>query len=64
MSSKASVKVAKALYDRAREVAEKGGYSSVEEFIEHVLERELAKFEDSNSREEIEKKLKGLGYLE
>jgi len=64
MASKTSVKLDKALCDRAREIAEKGGYSSMEEFIQHVLERELAKFDESSSREEIEKKLKGLGYLE
>ena len=64
MGSKTSVKLDKALCDRAREIAEKGGYSSMEEFIQHVLERELAKFDESSSREEIEKKLKGLGYLE
>ena len=40
------------------------GYSGPEEFIEHVLERELAKLEDTQSDEEIVKKLKGLGYLE
>jgi hypothetical protein len=39
------------------------GYSSVEEFIVHVLEKEVARFEDSDSEEEIKKKLKGLGYL-
>ena len=64
LSSKTSVKLDKALCDRARSVAEKGGYSSLEEFVGHVLERELAKLDESASREEIEKKLKGLGYLE
>jgi Arc/MetJ-type ribon-helix-helix transcriptional regulator len=64
MASKTSVKLDKSLCDRAREIAEKGGYSSMEEFIQHVLERELAKFDEATTREEIEKKLKGLGYLE
>jgi hypothetical protein len=64
LSSKTSVKLNKALCDRARTVAANAGYSSLEEFIEHVLERETAKLDESASREEVEKKLKGLGYLE
>ena len=40
------------------------GYSSPQEFVEHVLEKELAKLEEAESDEEILNKLKGLGYLE
>ena len=40
------------------------GYSTPEEFVEHVLERELAKLEDAGSDEEIVKKLQGLGYID
>jgi hypothetical protein len=39
------------------------GYSSAEEFIVHVLEKEIAKFEGADSEEEIKKRLKGLGYI-
>lgn len=64
MPSKTSVKLNKTLCQRAARVAEKAGYSSVEEFMEHVLEKELAHFEEADSKEEVIKKLKGLGYLE
>jgi hypothetical protein len=64
MSSKTTVKLNKALCQRAARVAEHAGYSSVEEFLEHVLEKEMANFEESDSKEEVVKKLKGLGYLE
>ncbi|MDQ6758263.1 MAG: hypothetical protein M3Z32_00180 [Acidobacteriota bacterium] len=64
LSSKASIKLNKALCDRARLHAEKAGYSSLDEFVEHVLERELAKVEESSTRDDVENKLKGLGYLE
>ena len=40
------------------------GYSSPQEFVEHVLEKELAKFEEADSDEEILNKLKGLGYID
>ncbi len=40
------------------------GYSSPQEFVEHVLEKELAKLEEAQTDEEVLNKLKGLGYLE
>ena len=51
------------LLDRVKKVAEVAGYASHEEFITHVIERELAQFEDAGSDEEIVEKLKGLGYI-
>ena len=39
------------------------GYSSVEEFITHALEKEIAQLEGTESEQELKKKLKGLGYL-
>ncbi|MBE3130685.1 MAG: hypothetical protein IMZ54_08195, partial [Acidobacteria bacterium] len=56
-------KIDKALLDKIRKYAEMSGYSSVEEFITHCLEKEVAKIEDADSEEEIKKKLKGLGYI-
>jgi hypothetical protein len=57
------IKLDKALVTRAKRYADLAGYSSVEEFIAHVIEKELAKLEGSDSEEEIKKKLKGLGYI-
>ena len=51
------------LLDRIKKVAEVAGYASHEEFIVHVLEKELAQFEDAGSDEDIVEKLKGLGYI-
>ena len=59
-----SVKVNKDLWDRIKKCADASGYSSPEEFVQHVLEREVARLEDTQSDEEIARKLKGLGYLE
>jgi metal-responsive CopG/Arc/MetJ family transcriptional regulator len=59
----AKVKIDKALLDKITKYAEMSGYSSVEEFITHCLEKEVAKIEDADSEEEIKKKLKGLGYI-
>lgn len=59
----AKVKIDKVLFDKIKKYAEMSGYSSVEEFITHCLEKEVAKIEEADSEEEIKKKLKGLGYL-
>ncbi len=64
MGSKTTVKLSKSLCDRARMLVEKAGYSSLEEFIEHAMEKDLAGLEEADSKEDLIKKLKGLGYLE
>jgi len=61
---KPTIKLNKNLWTRVKRVADAGGYSSPEEFVIHVLEKEIAKLEDAESDEEITRKLKGLGYLE
>ena len=57
------IKLDKELLARVRRYSDIAGYSSVEEFISHALEKELAKLEGAESREEIEKRLRGLGYI-
>jgi metal-responsive CopG/Arc/MetJ family transcriptional regulator len=61
---RATIKVNQNLWERIQRCARAAGYSSPQEFVEHVLEKELARLEDAESDEEIVKKLKGLGYLE
>ncbi len=63
MLSKTSIKLNKSLCQRAAQCAHKAGYSSLEELVEHLLEKELARSETADSKEDVEKKLKGLGYL-
>ncbi len=57
------IKLDPGLLDRIKRVAEVAGYASHEEFITHVLEKELAQFEDAKSDADIVEKLKGLGYI-
>ena len=63
MRNTVTVKLSKPLCDRARALVERAGYSSLEEFIEHSMERDLATLEDTESKEDLIKKLNGLGYL-
>jgi len=60
---KAKVKLDKDLLEKVKKFAQLSGYSSAEEFVSHCLEKEIAKLEESDSEEEIKKKLKGLGYI-
>jgi len=58
------VKLDKELYQRLRRAAEAAGYSSADEFIRHALEKAAAAIEETDSEEEVKKRLQGLGYLD
>jgi metal-responsive CopG/Arc/MetJ family transcriptional regulator len=60
----AKIKIDKALYERLVQVAERAGYSSAEEFIQHLLEKAVSDVEQAATDEEVEKQLRGLGYIE
>jgi hypothetical protein len=63
MFGSSRIKVDKELMAKLKRFAALAGYASVEEFVTHTLEREVAKFEDADSDEEIKKRLRGLGYI-
>jgi len=61
----AKIKLDADLYERVKKVATIAGYSSPEEFIVHVIEKELAKIEPEDADEKaITERLRGLGYIE
>ena len=60
----AKIKIDSNLFARAKDAAETAGYSSVEEFIIHSIESEVAKHETSNEDEQVTDQLRGLGYIE
>jgi Arc/MetJ-type ribon-helix-helix transcriptional regulator len=64
MFSKNSVNLGASLADRAKAAADRAGYSSVEEFVRHAVEKELALLEEAEAKDQVTKQLKGLGYLE
>ncbi len=57
------VKLDRVLLAKIKRAADLAGYSSVEEFITHTLEKEIAGLEHTESEQELKKKLKGLGYI-
>ena len=60
----AKIKVDSALFVRAKNVFEAAGYSSLEEFITHIIEKEVAVYEQTEADEKTADQLRGLGYIE
>jgi hypothetical protein len=57
------IKLDKGLLARVKRYADLAGYSSVDEFVTHIIEKELGQLEGADSEDDIKKKLKGLGYI-
>ena len=60
----AKIKIDSALSARAKKAAEIAGYSSLEEFVIHIIETEVAKYEQADEDEKVQDQLRGLGYIE
>ena len=63
------VKIEGELLEKAQQCAEACGYESVDEFVLHMLEKEIKKVlppDEGNtpSKEVVKKRLQGLGYIE
>ena len=59
-----TIKLKKKTWDRVKRVSDAAGYSSAQEFIEHIIDKELEKLEEADSNEKLVEKLKGLGYID
>lgn len=59
-----SIKLNPDLWKRITDHAEKAGYSSPEEFIQHAIEKELDAQKEESDKAEVERRLKGLGYID
>jgi metal-responsive CopG/Arc/MetJ family transcriptional regulator len=64
MTYMAKIKIDSNLLARIKDATETAGYSSVEEFVTHVIEKELVKYEEEQADENISERLRGLGYIE
>jgi predicted CopG family antitoxin len=58
-----SIKLDAALYERLKQGADQAGYASVDEFVAHLIERELGNTDENASDEDVKKRLEGLGYI-
>ncbi len=68
MFSSYKVKIEGELLEKVKQCADVAGYESVDEFVNHVLEKEINKIipksESNTSKEDVKKRLQGLGYIE
>lgn len=62
----AKVKIEDSLYERVQKIAAVAGYASADEFIVHMIEKELGKMESTTPEDDqaVIERLRGLGYLE
>ena len=58
------IKIESSLFDRAKTAAETAGYSSVEEFIIHLIEQGIEQSGADNTDQQVSDQLRGLGYID
>ena len=63
------IKIDDELFEKVKKCAATAGYSSPDEFVAHVLEKEIARLtgpgeQPRDPEEEVRKRLQGLGYIE
>jgi len=58
------IKIESGLLERARRAAAAAGYSGVEEFVAHCVEKELKRLETEEVEGRVADQLRGLGYIE
>jgi hypothetical protein len=60
----AKIKIDSNLFNRAKAASQAAGYSSVEEFITHLIEQGIEQSGSDNTDEQVSEKLRGLGYID
>ena len=60
----AKIRVDDGLYERVKKVAQLAGYATPEEFVVHVIEKELSVLESASTDADVTERLRGLGYIE
>jgi len=61
------IKIEGELLEKVKQCSDAAGYESIDEFVIHMLEKETKKVlgqDENTSKEEIQKRLRGLGYIE
>lgn len=60
---KLKLKLDSDIEDKLKRMSEAAGYSSPEEFVHHLIEKEVSALDEAQSDEELKKRLQGLGYI-
>jgi len=51
------------IYQKLTKLSLQAGYSTPHEFVQHLIEKEIARLEEAGNEEELKKRLQGLGYI-
>jgi hypothetical protein len=62
--SKPTIALDNELWAKVKQHCDDAGYSSPEEFVQHLIEKELTKAAEPAADEETTRKLHGIGYLD
>ena len=57
------IRLSRELQEQLQVIAEVRGYSSVEEYVTHVLETEVAREREASTDPRVEERLRGLGDI-
>ncbi len=60
---KLKLKIDDDIYGKLLKLSSEAGYSSPEEFILHIIEKETSILDEAGDDEELKQRLKGLGYI-
>jgi len=60
---KLKLKLDSDIFDKLKNLASQAGYSSAEEFVRHLIDKEIAILDEAGSEEELKSRLQGLGYI-
>ncbi len=58
------IEIDEVLWAQVQKHVASAGYSSPEEFLQHLIERELAKSAEPDSPEAAARKVRGIGYVD
>ena len=57
------IKIDNQLYEQIKKCTEIAGYSSSDEFVQHILTKEVNRLLETDNDPEVLERLKGLGYI-
>ncbi len=61
--AKLKIKLDSDIAEKLKTLSEQAGYSSMDEFVQHLIEKEVTILDEAESDEEVKKRLQGLGYI-
>lgn len=57
------IRIDKRLMEKVKRYYRIAGYVSPDEFVEHIIEKEISRLEECEDDEVLRQRLKGLGYI-